>query len=62
MVVYNYELSEIDRNIEYLKMENTILSVQVAIGSSLQNISKRAKENGFIEPTSKNILYVSNKY
>lgn len=45
------KLSRTEEEIQKLEEENTVLKIKIAQNSSLSNLSKKAKEMGFIKPS-----------
>lgn len=58
---YGKKLSDLDQQVTQLANENELLSQNVASASALITIDQKARELGFIDKTSKNIMIFSDE-
>ena len=61
LVVPGKQVSSVDLEIIALRQENELLATQVASASSLLTIAARAKDMGFVDPTSKQFVMIGNE-
>jgi len=61
LVVSGKQVSSVDLEIVSVREQNELLATQVASASSLLTIAVRAKDMGFIEPTSKQFVMIGSE-